>query len=147
MKTRILTLSLILMMFACDGKLSKEQREALKEEMNDRKIKRISQEDIYKKALEEGRMVLQEVMDGAALDETREKCSCTIALIEDANYDQLSEVEIQLFEAYKFNAKGGDNIQKEGSEILIYTSPVADGETLMGLWFIKFPKSVIVKKL
>lgn len=133
------------MVFAsCGGQLSEDQRKALREEMEDREIKKISQEDIYQKALEEGRAVLKSVTPDN-LDSVKAICNCEISDIK--TKEGLSAVELKLFEAYEFNPKGTDNIQKEGDQFLIYTKPIAENDSLSGLWLIKFPKSEIVKKL
>lgn len=139
----ILTLTVIVAA-SCGGQLPEDQRKALHEEMEDRKIKKISQEDIYKKALEEGRLVLESV-DSDNIDSVKTACKCEISNL--TSKDDLSEVELKLYEAYEFNPNGTDNIQKEGDQFLIYTKPQAENDSLAGLWLIKFPKSEIVKKI
>ncbi|MEQ9166842.1 MAG: hypothetical protein RLO12_11330 [Fulvivirga sp.] len=139
----ILTLTVIVAA-SCGGQLPEDQRKALHEEMEDRKIKKISQEDIYKKALEEGRSVLG-MLNGANLDSVKSACKCDISNL--TSKDGLSDLELKLYEAYEFNPNGTDNIQKEGDQFLIYTKPQAANDSLEGLWLIKFPKSEIVKKI
>ena len=129
---------------ACDAKLSEDQRKALNEEMEERKIKKISQEDIYKKALEEGRSV-QGLLTLDNIDSVKTVCKCEISNL--TSKEGLSELELRLYEAYEFNPDGTDNIQKEGAEFLIYTKPQIANDSLAGLWLIKFPKSEIVKKI
>ncbi|MTI41131.1 hypothetical protein [Fulvivirga lutimaris] len=144
MKNFVIVLMAVVALTSCEAKLSEDQRKALHEEMEDRKIKKISQEDIYKKALEEGRLVLESV-DSGNIDSVKAACKCEISNL--TSKDDLSEVELKLYEAYEFNPNGTDNIQKEGDQFLIYTKPQVANDSLAGLWMIKFPKSEIVKKI
>ncbi len=144
MRNILILLLALTMLASCEGKLSEDQRKALREEMNDREIKKISQEDIYKKALDEGRAVLKSI-NASNVDSVETVCNCIISNLQ--NKEGLSEVELKLYEAYEFNPNGTDNIQKEGDQFLIYTKPEIKNDSLSALWLIKFPKSEIVKKI
>jgi hypothetical protein len=144
MRYFVILLLAVAVFTSCGGQLSEEQRKALREEMDDREIKKISQEDIYQKALEEGRTVLKSVEAGD-VESIKSTCHCKVSNL--TSKEGLSELETKLFEAYEFNPNGTDNIQKEGDDFLIYTKPQAENDSLAGLWLIKFPKAEIVKKL
>ncbi|MEQ8925534.1 MAG: hypothetical protein RLO81_06945 [Fulvivirga sp.] len=144
---RAITLILIISLFtwSCDKKLTKEQRQALREKMEAREIKKISQEEIYKKALEEGRKVMKLITDTGSIDSLEKSCLCQITFHTTA--DSLIGKTKQVFEAYEYDPSGEDNIQKQAGELLIYTNPAKEADSLKGVWFIEFQKREIVKKL
>jgi len=144
MRNFVILLLVVSVLTSCGGQLPEDQRKALREEMEERKIKKISQEDIYQKALEEGRAVFKSI-DSTNIDAVERSCKCSISNLK--SKAGLTEVEVKLYEAYEFSPNGTDNIQKEGDQFLIYTKPEAKNDTLSGLWLIKFPKSEIVKKI
>lgn len=142
---KLALLILPLLFFACETKLSDEQRKALRDEMADRKIKKIGQEEIYKEALAQGRKLVDILKAEINLDSIEEKYSCTIKMAKSTS--GLSAKEKEVFEAYKYAPNSTDNIQKEQQEYLIYTKPNVVADTLESLLFIRFEKKEIVKKL
>ncbi|QSE98026.1 hypothetical protein [Fulvivirga lutea] len=130
---------------ACDQKLSKEQRQELRDKMESREIKKISQDEIYKKALDEGRKVMKLVNSRTAVDSLEETCLCQITFHSSA--ENLEGKSKSVYEAYEYDPSGEDNIQKQEGELLIYSNPVIQSDSLKGVWFIEFQKKEIVKKL
>lgn len=145
MRNGIIVLLMLLILVGCGGSLSEKQRKAFKEEMKDREIKKLSEEEIYKQALDDGQSLMTQLENGLTVEQAMKKCGCGISFIENENQD-LTIIEKELFEAYQYNPKGTDNIQKE-DDWLIYSKPVVEGDSLIGVWFIKFPKKGIVKEL
>ena len=144
MRNILILLLALTMLASCEGNLSEDQRKALNEEMEDRKIKKISQEQIYEKALDEGRRLVKSV-NPFNMDSIKGACKCEISTIK--TKEGLTEIERRVYEAYEFNPSGTDNIHKEGDQFLIYTKPKTANDSLTGIWLIKFPKSEIVKKI
>ncbi len=144
-RSGIIVLLMLLILVGCGGSLSEKQRKAFKEEMKDREIKKLSEEEIYKQALDDGQSLMAQLVNGSTVEQAAHKCGCEISFIENEN-QELSKVERNLFEAYQYNPKGADNIQKE-DDWLIYSKPVLEGDSLRGVWFIKLPKKGIVKEL
>ncbi len=140
----IFIFTLMLAFIACDSKLTEEQRKALKDEMIERKIRKISQDEIYKKALEEGRSLMKAILAGQNKERLSADCDCQILLVNKIS-DELTAKEKQVVEAYLFSS-GEDNIQKDGDDKLIYTQPITTDST-KAVWVIRFKKSTIVKKL
>lgn len=131
---------------ACGGSLSEEQRKAFKNEMKDRKIKRVSDDDIYEKALEWGRLYVQN-LNVSNMDSVAQANEVSIQYANQETAD-LSEVERKIFEAYSYatSAEISDNVQKQGTDIL-YANPVMDSTAFQGVWFISIPKKKIVLDL
>jgi hypothetical protein len=151
-----------LVLTACGGKLSDEQRKRLREGMDDQKIVKLSDSDIVNAALEQGQTVfaaLEKVkFDATKVDSISEKYSVKIhwTVPGKGNADL---IEQQLIEAYITGMVTGslqDNIQKlytdekqSDYETLLYSkpivSPMADGvEKLDGVWHIYIPKKQAV---
>lgn len=140
-----LLLSIAICSLSCDSKLTDEQRKALREEMDEREIKKIGQEEIYQKALEKGRELFANLSEGGEVKILEKSCNCLIQKI--SSVQGLTGKEAEVFEAYSFEPNGTDNVQKDGQELLIYSKPVAAGDSLSAVWFIRFEKKEIIKLL
>lgn len=140
-----LLLSIAICSLSCDSKLTDEQRKALREEMDEREIKKIGQEEIYQKALARGREVIADLNDDSNLATTEKKFDCTIKEI--TSDVGLTEKELEVYEAYNYVPNGTDNVQKDGLEWLIYTKPVAQNDSLQLIWFVKFKTKSIIQLL
>lgn len=57
----ILLFGVFLIIIGCGGSLPEEQRKALKEEMKNRRIKKVSEEQIFEKAFEMGRTYMKQL--------------------------------------------------------------------------------------
>lgn len=144
MRATILFIILTLSIFSCDKQLSKEQRKALKDEMELREIKKISEEDIYKKTLEQGNLIFSHLQDSAKQDSISTNCQCEILFSTSSN--GLGEKSKAIFQAYVYDPSGEENIQKEQDK-LIYSKPQIANDSLTGVWFITFQKREIIKLL
>lgn len=144
--SRIVALALIAcLILGCDSKLSDEQRKALREEMEDREIKKIGPDQIYKKATEEGQKIAGSLSLSTNLDSIRAACKCDVIFA--VSDSTLSEKEKAVFEAYEFNPTADGNLQKDSEDLLTFARPESSGDSLLGVWFIRFKKAEIIKSL
>lgn len=144
-------LVLLLLLCSCGGSLSDEQRRKIREDMKQHQIVRISEAEITAAAFENGRaaMDLLNKKDKPSSDSL--KRYCTVRWIVPGSKNA-REIETQLIEAYlESSINGGmeDNIQKVGTDSLLYTKPVteklADGsENVKGMWSIQFAKKQVI---
>lgn len=153
---------LTLLVLACGGSLSDEQRKKLNEGMIEQKIVKLSDSEIVSASLERGRIIYEAMLDEkfrpSAIDSIGRQYHVTIKLITPGDDDAL-EVENQLIEAYVVAAETGsvpDNIQKIGVEegrreydSLLYTrpkvKPLPDGAVKVeGIWNIYLAKKDVI---
>jgi hypothetical protein len=156
MRYRFIILSLILA--GCGGTLSDEQRKKMREQMELREIRKVTDAEITEAAFAKGRQILS-LLDNFQGDSTRIDSLITaengrVRWLVPGTSNALA-LEQQLIDAYVAGASGGiqDNVQKirntEGeSDSLLYTKPVvirADGvERLEGVWNIWLSKKQLI---
>jgi hypothetical protein len=151
----ILSAIAILLLMACEGRLSNEQRQKIKEDMNQHKIVKVTDAEITEEAFAQGRQVMM------TLDKRNNKPEA-IDSLSTANHVKIKwlvpgatnalEIEKQLVEAYLASSINGgmeDNVQRLNSDSLLYTHPVtekmADGsETVKGIWSIRLSKKELI---
>jgi hypothetical protein len=160
--TRILVSIASLMLIACGGSLSDEQRKKFKEGMEQNKIVRVTDSEIVTEAHETGQAVFHALesvqFDESKIDSLENRFQVRIrwAVPGHANaYD----LETQLIEAYVAGITTGtlqDNVQKirrdtqpDTYDSLIYSRPVVstlpDGvEKLEGVWNIYLSRKNLV---
>ncbi len=156
-----------LVLSACGGSLSDEQRRKLREGMEDHKIVQLSDSEIVSAALEEGRSVYADLEKAGFAPEkiggiSRQHQARARYL--KPGTDNALEVESEIIQAYIVGAGTGatqDNIQKvyhDGTndpaayDSLLYSRPVVrpvpDGSvTVEGVWNIYLSKRAIVRSL
>ena len=142
---------LILVTWGCNAGLPEEQRKALREEMENREVKRVSEHEIFRKALEMGKAVATEIGD-TLTPGVMQKHNVEIKIVGLADTLGLSETELKVLKAYLYAPEPGeleDNIQKEGDKHLIYSKPIlnAAGDSLRELVFIRMLKKDVVLSL
>ncbi|TXH28695.1 MAG: hypothetical protein E6Q96_04870 [Cyclobacteriaceae bacterium] len=131
-------LILIGVLCSCTGTLTDEQRKKMKENMALGEIKKVTEAEITDATYSWGRKLAgtienkdrmltnQTFLDSLAASEGVE----ILAL--HASSQNLRPIEKQLLEAYS-NSTGGENVQKMGTDSLLYTKPVfrehPDGST------------------
>jgi len=145
---------------ACNGRLSDEQKRKIKEEMESSQIKKISEAEITETAFGIGRAIAlplekrdKQLKNRTIIDSLQRVYSVSIVALTQSD-SLLREVEKKIVEAYLAGgaAQLGDNIQKLGTDSLLYTKPMmqtrADGsEELVAVLGIRIPKREIVKKI
>ncbi|WP_157493895.1 hypothetical protein [Fulvivirga imtechensis] len=144
---RIVVFCLILLITGCGGSLSDEQRKALKKEMENREIKKVSEEELFEKAYQLGREYVKQLRStnsGAVAKKNNVRVRFA-----DSNNAELPEKYKGIWEAY-IHAPAGtqleDNVQQNG-DTLIYSVPVIEEEQLKGVWLIDIPKKNVVLAL
>jgi hypothetical protein len=147
---------LLLVIIACEGKLTDEQRKRMKEQMELHKIKRVTDAEITEAAYAKGRLLIKQVdkFQGSGRDSllTSNK---SIRWIIPGKGNALA-LEQQLVDAYISGMTGEmqDNVQEvrngfEKSDSILYTKPVVtkldDGsEKLEGVWNIWLSRKELI---
>ncbi|MEO1096467.1 MAG: hypothetical protein AAFX57_01775 [Bacteroidota bacterium] len=139
--SRILPMLIVSITAGCNGSLSEDQRKAFREEMEDREIKKVNENEIFRKALEIGREISAKevapadvrmfsvtLQDSIMLNETEQKIAMAYAYAPDP-----TQVE--------------DNIQKQGPDSLIYSKYILDHDSTGRVLFVKMARSKAVKTL
>jgi len=131
MKYRILIL--LFTITACGGKLSDEQRKKMIENMELNKLKKVPDAEITETSYEYGRTIFQvleshdKTFSRPALIDSLQKVYQVKIQTMTASDSLLHSVEKQLIEAYTSGAASGaisDNVQKLGSDSILYTKPI-----------------------
>jgi hypothetical protein len=147
---------LLIILTACGGSLSDEQRKKIKEDMEQHKIVKVTDAEITEAAFLQGRAVMK------GLEKIGSKDATVIDSLSNANHIKIKwlvpgatnalEIERQLVEAYLASSINGgmeDNVQRLGNDSILYTQPVtekmADGsETVKGIWSIRVSKKKLI---
>lgn len=129
MKLRLLIL--ILFISGCGGTVSDEQRKKMRDRMKEDEIKRVTGGELMAAAFEYGRSIdsIIEKRDPSMsnkklIDSLESAFNVRISSIKPGD-SLLLAMESQLIEAYTSSqVQGADNIQKMGSDSLLYTKPI-----------------------
>ena len=115
---------------SCTGTLTDEQKKKIKQNMKDGQIKKVSEAQITEAAFHFGRTVAMAVekldntlSNTAVLDSISQVYQVEIISLHPDNKN-LRSVERQLLEAYQAGTGANDNIQKMGTDSLLYTKPL-----------------------
>jgi hypothetical protein len=145
--------------FACEGKLTDEQRKKMKEQMELHEIRRVTDTEITEAAYARGREMFEKIVnigsDSARLDSLVTAYNGRLRWIVPGK-GNAHQMEQQLVEAYLADESGGmnDNVQEirrgqEKSDSILYTKPVvtklSDGsERLDGIWNIWLSRKQLI---
>lgn len=130
MKTIAILLSAMLI-FSCGGELSKEQKNRIRQSMQDGKIRRISPADLTEAAYVLGREITgrfsadQYLNDQAQVDAVSQEFGVKVFALKEGV--KASEQALRVLDAYQGTPDAGDlkeNIQKVGKDSILYTLPV-----------------------
>ena len=155
MKQLLIIASIILT--ACGGSLSDEQKRKIKEDMAHHKIVRVTDAEITAGAFAYGRKIMKTISSSSLnknpikLDSLGKSYQAKIVWIVPGAKNALA-IEQQLIDAYLESLINGgmqDNVQRLNSDSLLYTFPVteklADGsETVKGMWSIRISKKDLI---
>jgi hypothetical protein len=149
----------LMIITACEGKLTDEQRRKMKEQMELHKIKHVTEVEITEAAYAKGRQIIASVerykTDSTALDSVIRQYNGSVRFIIPGKSNALA-LEQQLIDAYLADESGSlqDNVQKVRngnveSDSILYTKPVvtkmSDGsESLLGIWNIWLSKKQLI---
>lgn len=129
---------MLLVVISCTGSLTTEERKKMRENMEQREIKKVTEAQILEAAMKAGRDLSTRIekqdktlSNPAFLDSLSRAHQIEIVSLQTGN-KQLRAIEAQILEAY-LAASGGENIQMMGTDSLIYTKPIwrerPDGST------------------
>lgn len=132
-------LLIVVALVSCTGTLSDEQRKRIKESMEQGEIKKLSEAQVTEAAFAYGRKVASQLdkrdktlTNTALLDSLSQAYQVEIISLQPDN-PNLRGVERQVMEAYMNGGGANDNIQKMGTDSLLYTKPILrehpDGST------------------
>jgi len=159
MKPWILIVPVLLM--ACGGSLSDDQRKRLHEGIDKQKIVKLSDSEIMSAALDQGRVIFETLaklkFDSTKIDSIEKKYEAKVRWLTPGTNSAL-EVENQLIEAYVVGAETGsihDNVQglhgpnSTDYDSLLYSrqvvTPMPDGAVnVEGVWNIYMAKKTII---
>lgn len=137
-------LFLLLIMMACGGSLSEEQRKELRKGQAKQEIKKVTDAEILAMAFANGRKVIEMIgKDSTAREKLATQFKADIYFIRPGQSTALA-IEQQLIEAYLMSIiEGGmaDNVQKIPGDSMLYTFPVADtladgAVSIQGMWSV-----------
>jgi hypothetical protein len=149
----------LVLLLACEGKLTDEQRKKMREQMELHKIKRVTETEITEAAYAKGRALMafleRHSRDSVKIDSFMTANEGRIRWIVPGN-ENARELERQLVDAYLADESGAlqDNIQRvrrgmEPTDSILYTKPVItklpDGsERLDGVWNVWLSQKQLV---
>src|SRR5688572_14653804 len=122
-------LLLMVALVSCTGSLSDEQRKRIKESMEQGEIKKLSEAQITEAAIQYGEKVMgalqksdKEITQEVLLDSVSKAFNVEIILLQEDN-PNLRDIEQQILGAYLHGGGSDENIQKMGTDSLLYTMP------------------------
>ena len=119
----------LVLLCSCGGRISDEQRKAIKESMEEGQIKKISDAEITEAGYEYGRSIVQDIekskSGNSEIKALEEKYKVKISTLQSGD-SALIEIEKMIIDAYTSGATPEltDNIQKLGTDSLLYTKPI-----------------------
>jgi hypothetical protein len=119
----------LVLLCSCGGKLSDEQRKAIRESMEEGQIKRITDAELTEAAYAFGRSIIQDMakdeLTTTSVAAFEEKYKVKISTLQSGD-SALMEIEKMIIDAYTSGATPelSDNIQKLGQDSLLYTKPI-----------------------
>jgi len=129
----------VAVLVSCTGSLSDSQKKRIKESMEQGQIKKVSEAQVTEAAFAFGRKVAgivnksdKNLANTTLLDSLSQAYQVEIVSLQPDNQTMRS-VERKLLEAYMSGGASDDNIQKMGTDSLLYTMPIVnekpDGST------------------
>ena len=145
MKHIYLLTAVIILLSACKGSLSDEQRKKMRENMEQGEIKRVTDAELTEAAFEYGRAIISEfekkgsAYSSKSLIDSIQKAYDVKIISLQVGDSALMEIEKQIIEAYTSdgNLEVSDNIQNIGADSLLYTKPIMRERADGSLEFVK----------
>jgi len=125
-------LSIAILLTACGGELTKEQKSRIRESMEDGQIRRVSPADLTVAAYALGRKVTgkfaedQYLQDSTLVQTVSSAFGVSVFTLKEGV--KTSERALQVLEAYRQTEDASDledNVQKLGKDTILYTLPVS----------------------
>lgn len=120
----------LLLLIACTGSLTSDQRKKIKENMAQGEIKKVTDAQIMEAAFSYGSKIatILQTRDRAFTNQFLQDSLSKVFEVEFISIQEsnksLRRVEKQLLEAYTLQPYDADNVQKMGSDSLLYTKPL-----------------------
>ncbi|TRX61394.1 hypothetical protein FNH22_04885 [Fulvivirga sp. M361] len=133
---------------ACNTSLTEDQRKALREEMDKREIRKISEHEIFRQALAMGKSMAEKIESDSAYQWKKED-ETSIKVLTMTDSTGLTPTELKIWSAYAYapeRSAPDDNIQKDGDEFFIYSKPVGR-DSSRALLLIRIAKKKVVLSL
>ena len=147
-----LLVSISILVCACGGSLTDEQRKKMKEAREQQSIMKVTEGEITEAAFTKGRAVMETLTQPRQADSVSRLAQVKIHWLEPGKGDGL-EIEQQLIDAYVNSVITGgqleDNVQNIGTDSVLYTKPVVvnrpDGSIeIKGTWNIWMSKKQLI---
>ena len=119
----------LVLLCSCGGRISDEQRKAIKESMEEGQIRKVSDAEITEAGYEYGRAIILDLEKTASgkseIKQLELKYKVKISTLQSGD-SALIEIEKMIIDAYTSGAAPelSDNIQKLGTDALLYTKPI-----------------------
>jgi hypothetical protein len=131
---------LLLALLSCKGSLTDEQRKKIRENMDQGEIKKVTDSEITEAAYDYGReisSIVQSVdkllLNSSKIDSLAKIYNVELITLSQDKLQNLRPMERQVLDAYLSGGGLTDNIQKLGTDSLLYTKPILrehpDGST------------------
>lgn len=121
---------IVVVLVSCTGSLSDSQKDRIKESMEQGQIKKVSEAQVIEAAFTYGRKIAGQVNNSdknlaktTLLDSLSQAYQVVIVSLQPDN-QTMRGVERKLLEAYMNGGASDDNIQKMGTDSLLYTMPI-----------------------
>lgn len=145
---------LLLLLTACGGSLSSDERKRLHDASKQQEVVRVTEAEIAEAVLAQGRLITTQALryrnDPARLDSLSSANHVSVRWVTSGSSDALS-VEQQIIEAYVLNPSEDlpDNVQKLGEDSVLYSCPqvtkLPDGAIMVdGMWSVAFSKKNVI---
>lgn len=133
-------------LMSCQGQLSKEQRDEMREAREQREIKRLTDQEIVQAALETGRYIREEITKGNTIDSLLTLYAAKVTTYRDSM--NMAPLEADIWDAYQagweMNQSLNDNVQRAYPDFLYYTFPVIENDSLMGMTSIRISRKELI---
>ncbi len=128
---RTLLVLVVLILTACGGTLTDEQRKKVKQDMKDHALKKVNEADITEAAFTIGRNVSKiitkvSINNTKAIDSLQSAYHVKIVSLRPSD-ELMKGIEKQLIDAYTSGSGNGeisDNVQRLGQDSILYTKPI-----------------------
>ena len=131
---------------SCQGQLSKEQRDEMREAREQREIKRLTDQEIVQAALETGRYIRDEIAKGNTIDSLLTLYAARVSNFRDSV--NMAPLELEIWEAYQagweMDQSLNDNVQRAYPDFLYYTYPIIKNDSLMGMTSIRISRKELI---
>lgn len=150
--TRSLIVTFSVVLLACGGSLTDEQRKKMKEASEQQAIVKVTEAEITEAAFEKGRSVMQALTSPASADSVSKAANVRVHWLAPGTADAI-EIERQLIEAYINSVIEGvplqDNVQEMGTDSMLYTKAIVltrpdSSIEVKGTWNIWMSKKQLI---